>query len=335
MCFIFWVAWRMIKKSKRKAEGIYGTRSSAPNPLLYFGRNQRGWQSLDDGPNELLGSPPRYEKGTSTGQSRGIYSSKQEPTVLPQLQTNLSSSNSFSPYSTPTAVNTQNPQTVSPTSQTSRQPAAHPQLQASLVTSDISAGNAASTASSISTLQYGTAMGTMATDQSGVARQPSNAYDPSRRHVYRESELSSLSSGFGDGDIIIPPPAAMQSSLPGVSRYSYQQVPGVSRKDSIANASEAGSSNRDTIYTATSDDMPMRYRTVKSWVNQQTGRIQRAIQKTDEDVPPVPMMPAEERYTMMMDDEEPRRPDTMPVPALPKGAANMPSPYEEDKEMNP
>lgn len=174
--------------------------------------------------------------------------------------------------------------------------------------------------------------------QSEVARQPSDAYDPFRRHVYRESEISSISSGFGDGDIIIPPPSALHD-FTGASRISYQKVPGVSRKDSVAQASEAGESNRDTIYTATSEDMPQRYRTVDSWVNQQTGCLQRAAQNANEDVPPVPMMPPEPKYTMMMDDEEPRRPDTVPLPVplptLPEGAATLPGQYAESKEMYP
>lgn len=364
MCFVFWMAWRMIKKSKRKADGIYGNRFLPPNPRSYFGRGQRGWQGLDDAPNEMLGSPPRYEKTTSPGQasevyltndprSQAQYVTKQGPSALPQLQTNLSSSSNFSPYSTPTSVNMHNAQAVSPSSQTNRQPAAPPHLQTSFSPANnvspftntlTSSGNAASsyvTISPISTALPGGTMGTMQTahshmadpsySQSELSRQP---YDPSRRHVYRASELSSLSSGFGDGDIIMPPPAALQGGDPsGVSHFNYQQVPNVGRKDSIANASEAGGSYRDTVYTTTSEDMPTRYRTVKSWVSQQTGRIQRAARRAEEDAPPpVPTMPPEERYTMMMDDEEPRRPD---MPALPKGTANTSSPYAENKEMNP
>lgn len=368
MCFVFWMAWRMVKKSKRKAGGIYGNQSTLP----YFGRSQRRWQTLEETPNEMLGSNPRYEKATLVGQASGSYSingsrsqtqftERQGPMVLPQLQTNLSSNN-ISPYSTPTSVNMQNQQRASPSSQMSQQSTGLSQLQTSfspsnnvnpLTNTTPSPGNAANTYATISpssTVQFGGTMqtgATMATDRSlmadpfynqpDVARQPTNAYDPSRRHVYRASELSSLSSGFGDGDIIVPPPATLQqSSTSGVPRFDYQQVPSTSRKDSIASVSEVGDNNRDTVYTATSEDMPMRYRTVSSWVNQQTGRVHRAAQKEDEeDVPPVPMMPPEERYTMMMDDEEPRRPDTVPVPALPPGASYMPDPNAELKEMNP
>ncbi|KAI3394068.1 hypothetical protein diail_3243 [Diaporthe ilicicola] len=254
-------------------------------------------------------------------------------------------------------------QTTSPRSQMSQQPLANmpPQLQPGFspasnfnpfITNQSADGS--NSMSPNSTLQYGSlqttgtlqslgstqAMGTMQTvattttdrsrmqdpffNQSELARQPSDAYDPNRRQVYRASELSSLSSGFGDEDIIVPPPpAAGQSNASGAtSRLSYQQTPSVSRKNSVANISEAGNGNRDTVYTTTSEDMPPRFRTVNSWVKQQTGRVRRAEQRANEDIPPVPTMPAEERYTMMMDDEEPRRPD-VPVPDLPSAAKEM------------
>ncbi|KAJ0118332.1 hypothetical protein J7T55_009115 [Diaporthe amygdali] len=382
VCFICWMAWRMVKKSKAKENGSYGNQPPPSNQLLakipYFGRGQRGWQEMDDGPNDFRNAPPQYEKTNSMGQISEIYSmydprsqaqsmAKQGPMVLPQLQTNFSPSGTFNPYSA-TSGSFQNPQsassplraqTVSPQSQMSQQQLANfpPQLRPGFSPASNfnpfisnSSTDASNSMSPNSTLQYGAlqttgtmqsvgstqATGTMQTvattttdrsrmqdpffNQSELARQPSDAYDPNRRQVYRASELSSLSSGFGDEDIIIPPPAAAgQSNAPGMPRLSYQQTPIASRKNSVANASEAGISNRDTVYTTTSEDMPPRFRTVNSWVNQQTGRIRRAEQRANEDIPPVPSMPAEERYTMMMDDEEPRRPDVaqVPVPDLP------------------
>lgn len=122
-------------------------------------------------------------------------------------------------------------------------------------------------------------------NQSELARQPSDAYDPTRRQVNRASELSSLSSGFGDGDIIIPEeflekpqPAATQlrQSNNFITRFSW-----MSRR-------EAG--DRETVYTTTSEDRPARYRSVGSWVNQQTGRLRRAEERKPE-VPPVPGLP--------------------------------------------
>jgi len=83
-------------------------------------------------------------------------------------------------------------------------------------------------------------------------------------------------------------------------------------------------SRRDTVYTEHSEDLPPRFRTVDSWVNQQSGRINRAQQKAEReaaDIPPVPGLPAgtgrngmppEQEFTMMMPDGEvPRRADDM------------------------
>lgn len=137
---------------------------------------------------------------------------------------------------------------------------------------------------------------------------------------HRASNLTSLSSGFGDGDIIIP-----SAYHPPRSGASTPQPP-----PSTVTASSAGNalSNRDTIYTATSDDQPARFRTVSSWVNQQKGRIHRAQQRVKdgnwvagerEGVPPVPGvpagagvngLPAEQEFSLMMPDGEvPRRVD--------------------------
>jgi hypothetical protein len=160
-------------------------------------------------------------------------------------------------------------------------------------------------------------------NQSELARQPSDAYDPARRQVNRASELSSLSSGFGDGDIIVPEallirppqPAAppMRQSTNFVGRFSWMG------RQARRSRGVGGDRDRDTVYTQASDDSPPRFRSVTSWVNQQTGRIRRAQQR-DADVPPVPgmsvpgvanNMPPEPEMNLMMDDGEvPRRPGT-------------------------
>lgn len=163
-------------------------------------------------------------------------------------------------------------------------------------------------------------------NQSELARQASTAYDPAKRAVYRASELSSISSGFGDGDFIIPPqPAALQEQGGELRPISYAKSTSRSRSNSVAN----GNGQRDTVYTTTSEDMPARYRSVDSWVNQQTGRVQRQQARDDDaDVPPVPSLPAEDRYTLMMDDGEVPRSyeDTLssqpPVPPIPTHSHN-------------
>ncbi|KAK3379407.1 hypothetical protein B0T24DRAFT_589978 [Lasiosphaeria ovina] len=148
-------------------------------------------------------------------------------------------------------------------------------------------------------------------NQSEMARQPSEAYDPTRRQTNRASQLSSISSGFGDGDIIvgaqlIKPPQPAVTTANAAGRFSWMSQT---------------TSGRETVYTQTSEDSPPRFRTVTSWVDQQTGRIIR-VQQRENDLaaaPPVPQLPGhpgipgihnppdEQVFNMMMDDEPPRR----------------------------
>lgn len=225
-------------------------------------------------------------------------------------------------------------------------------------------------------------------NQSQMARQPSDAYDPSRRNVNRISELSSLSSGFGDGDIIVqaPPPlpeqqmqasiAAVMATAPSMSsmalppdlhplgaapvNMSYSNnnsgdhISWTSNAQTAASLAPAngngnGDRRRDTIYTEYtehSEDLPPRFRTLSSWVNQQSSRVVRAQQAAQQaaaagadaagrsegnggaggvyGLPPIPTgpfqlgvpgvnagMPPEPNLNMMMaDDEVPRRPES-------------------------
>lgn len=370
----------MYKKHNRAKNGMNGDDFSQPNALIakipYFGRNQRGWQDLDNSA-KMRSSPPMYDRVMGTKTS--MYSmadprhmaqspARQDHMALPQLDTNVAfshvnpfsastQSSAFNPQSahSPQSFSMQNALSYSPQQQQQQQPVVLPQLQTNFGPS-VAVNNpfaspedalVSNYASPNSAVQYGNGTAqtfeTTTTDrsrmpdtffnQSELARQASTAYDPTRRAVYRASELSSISSGFGDGDIIVPPPATLQPG-PAPRPFSYVKAPGLSRSNSVANRSEAGSNGqRDTVYTATSEDMPARYRSVNSWVNQQTGRIQRQQQTAvDEDVPPVPSLPPEERYTMMMDDDqEPRRyEDTLssqpPVPTVPAQHATTKDP---------
>lgn len=286
------------------------------------------------------------------------------PMMLPQLDTSVAftpssytqvgtfsaSVSSASPYSTLQSQSVRSPRSVSTPHglQHSDQPALA-QLQTSFSPNNVVNNPFASPeddfaaieSSPSSAAQYG-GEGTMQTFQTAAtnrtqvpgyyfspselaADSPSAAYDPNLRAANRMSELSSISSGFGDGDIIVPPPAAFQQGADG-RPFSYaKSAGGLSRHSSVTNRSEAGrNGQRDTVYTATSEDTPARYRSVNSWVTQQTGRVERQQQRDDaEDIPPVPLLPPEQRLTMMMDDgEEPRRyEDTQtsqpPLPSLP------------------
>lgn len=162
-----------------------------------------------------------------------------------------------------------------------------------------------------------------------IYRQPSHAI----------SEVSSLSSGFGDGEFLIadtlitPPPA---TAVPGsvnnspqqyTTRFSWMSPPHAGSGPVRQNSSSSNNSRgrRETVYTETSEDQPARFRSVTSWVDQQKGRIKRAQQRgRDEGADPVVQTqvpgnpgipgihnpPSEQSFGMMMDDDEkPRRVD--------------------------
>ncbi|POR33022.1 Uncharacterized protein TPAR_06785 [Tolypocladium paradoxum] len=122
----------------------------------------------------------------------------------------------------------------------------------------------------------------------------------------RMSDISSLSSGFGDGDIIIPP---TNSNTTTTTTATHLAVPApVAQRSSISDAFQ----RRDTMYTEASEDPVPRFRSINSWVQQQTGQVKRAKQRemVASDAPPVPNMPPEQEFRLMMPDgEEPRRVD--------------------------
>lgn len=101
------------------------------------------------------------------------------------------------------------------------------------------------------------------------------------------SEISSLSSGFGDGDIILGPNGTGTYSTTNQDYASDLRPPPPIRQ-------------RETVYTEVSEDGAPRFRTVNSWVRQQTGRVRRAVA-------PGGPEPEPEFGMMMPDGEEPRR----------------------------
>lgn len=121
--------------------------------------------------------------------------------------------------------------------------------------------------------------------QPQLARQPSAAYHPGQRQVYRASEISSLSSGFGDGDIIMPPPTVIPKTLPSPPQPPIDTDPGhrqfswISRSEGKPplppQQQQQQQQKRDTVYT-TASEQPTRFRSITSWVDQQKTRIKRA-----------------------------------------------------------
>ncbi len=114
-----------------------------------------------------------------------------------------------------------------------------------------------------------------------LTMQTSEAYDPNQREVNHLSYLSSLSSGFGDGLII------SDSTVSGAPQQGYRQ----SRTQGAARFSWVTSvRDRDTVYTQASIETVPRFRTVNSWVAQQSSRVERQ-QQTDAEAPAMPSLP--------------------------------------------
>ncbi|KAM3501130.1 hypothetical protein MY10362_005812 [Beauveria mimosiformis] len=160
---------------------------------------------------------------------------------------------------------------------------------------------------------------------------------PSAPGARRISDLSSLSSGFGDGDIFVPSKQARKSTtsskLQNVMSNSDRNSNNNSSSSSNNNISSSSSNNRhstattvtttttrggdtrrDTVFTEASEDSPPRFRTVSSWVRQQSGRVKREKQREQDAAdesgtpPPVPAIPPEQDFRLMMPDGEvPRR----------------------------
>ncbi|KAF9767299.1 hypothetical protein IL306_000164 [Fusarium sp. DS 682] len=132
------------------------------------------------------------------------------------------------------------------------------------------------------------------------------AYDVGRRQT-GVSELSSISSGFGDGDIVVTPTTQTVQSVP--SR------PEPSRQPTWKSTNSVG--RRDTVSTVASVDTRPRFRSVNSWVKQQNGQLRRAQRQQenslDSDAPPVPPLapPPEQDFRYMLPDDERPRPVEM------------------------
>jgi hypothetical protein len=121
--------------------------------------------------------------------------------------------------------------------------------------------------------------------QNTFLTQTSNAYDPNQKEPNHLSYLSSLSSGFGDG-LIIP-----ESTIASGPRQSYRQSHNQrTSRFSWATSARDPAGDRDTVYTTASIESAPRFRSVNSWVAQQTGRVERR-DRNDKEVPAMPAVP--------------------------------------------
>ncbi|GJC81006.1 hypothetical protein ColLi_03844 [Colletotrichum liriopes] len=341
--FLVWIVWRTMKRAARRRReresGYPGDRPGIGSKIPFFKGSMGGWENLEGRRSE---STP-YEKGPrgTLRLDTGFYGPNGKPTnygpgsAYAANYTMSPVDNRGSPVHTsptntlPVRMNTMNGGTYNSQQGVFNSQTGTYTSQVGTYSSQTGTYVSHAPSGSLTHIigQYGNGTDPSMTLRSGVgagayfnqselARQPSDAYDPARRQVNRASELSSISSGFGDGDIIVPGmPGMVLQPPPPVSQSLRASQIGVGR------FSWANKTNRETVYTETSEDLPPRFRTVDSWVNQQTGRVKRAQARpeTDEDIPPVPGLPAgtgqngmppEPQFTMMMPDGEvPRRPD--------------------------
>lgn len=358
ICFLVWIVWRIMKKTKSKKNGGISPSGTARWPRLvlpdrilakvpFLKNRQRQWQNLDD--SSVTGiSPPSYKSGMAQAEGVKDFYAQEKTYQLPSRRQSVDQPTNAHKSSSPLAQNppnvpfTNNPLTLDTNviPYSSQQAVAHNTPTITYTNSPLTLDTAITqpwshqpqqSFSSTNAAQFrGMRASTDETEtlrsrmpdpyynQSELARGPSDAYDPARRQVNRVSQLSSISSGFGDGDIIMPDtmikqpqPATtnLRQSTNLVGRFSW--------------VSQSVQSRRDTIYTQSSEDSPPRFRNVSSWVNQQTGRVKRAQQRHEDgqDAPPMPVLssqqvgvpgihnpPAEQSFNMMMgDDEVPRR----------------------------
>ncbi|KAK1989204.1 hypothetical protein LZ30DRAFT_576787 [Colletotrichum cereale] len=341
--FLVWIVWRTMKKaSKKKRERELGFQDDRPgigSKIPFFKGSMGGWQNLDG----RRSDPTQFEKGPrgTLRLDTGIYGPSGKPTnyglggvyapnyTMSPVDSRGSPIHSSPSGTLPVRMNTMNGGTYNSQQGVFNSQSGTYTSQVGTFSSQTGTyvshapsgslthiiGHYANATDPGMTLRSGVGAGAYF-NQSELARQPSDAYDPARRQVNRASELSSISSGFGDGDIIVPGmPGMVLQPPPPVSQSLRASRMGIDR------ASWVNKTNRETVYTEASEDLPPRFRTVDSWVNQQTGRVKRAQARpeTDEDIPPVPGLPAgtgqngmppEPQFNMMMPDGEvPRRPD--------------------------
>ncbi|KAK3313481.1 hypothetical protein B0H66DRAFT_629394 [Apodospora peruviana] len=324
ICFVTFVVWRAMKKSKARKNGgrktgggfrgLFPSGLKSKIPFL----KKRSWARLDETAT-IKSMPPSYrEKASTAGPEPFGDFYGQEKARAPPKSVDL-----FAALQRPQdqPVQPNEPSTLDTTVVASTMAISHQPQESfsSTVPVQFGTGTMMTTTDLSGTVRSRMGPGVFY-NQSEMARTPSEAYDPTRRQVNRRSALSSISSGFGDGDLVVPGPVIATPqpilTVPGETGNYSKRFSWMSQSQSQG--------RRDTIYTESSEDMPPRFRSLTSWVDQQTGRIKRAQQRELEEglPPPVPHLigqpgvpgvhnlPHEQSFNMMMpDDEQPRRVD--------------------------
>ncbi|KAI1660335.1 hypothetical protein F4813DRAFT_291441 [Daldinia decipiens] len=259
-CFIGWIIYRVLKRTKGQGIGISG----GMGPIDNFYEKQRG--SIDNRTLYMSNeAPPRYEQGgRGTMQSGNFYGPiKAYPSGPGSIARSVASNSEAG---------------------TLRQlPDNNPPL-ASIINQYIPGNGGASNNSDIN-MTMRSQVTQPYYNEPDLPRQPETFNAPKRAGT-RASEISSISSGFGDGDIIIPPSSEADKSGP----VPDEENPGA-RDSWMSRPGE----RRETVYTEASEDRPARFRSITSWVNQQAGRAKRAGSRARErgEVPVMPAIPGQ------------------------------------------
>lgn len=271
LCFIAWIVWRVLKRNKTPGSG--GGTGIGFIDKLYM-RNREPTEGTWNGPTLFMAkeTPPQYEKGEygAVPSGMGFYG----PAKMNSTGANgaIGSVASGSERGTVRQPLRGNPVT--------NVLADMPQAENEGTRAN---GNVYPTSGSYAAQPY--------YDESELSRPPPDMFRPPKRTATRASEISSISSGFGDGDLFVAP--SFETSQP-TSEKTSEAPPGVAQGSRDSWMSREGA-KRETIYTETSEDRPARFRSITSWVNQQAGRAKRASSRARErgEVPVMPAIPGE------------------------------------------
>ncbi|KAI3337063.1 hypothetical protein HD806DRAFT_528643 [Xylariaceae sp. AK1471] len=274
-CFIGWIVYRTLKKPK--PSGRSGSSDNWLSKLIpWRGRSATSSAQTADSFHEPKEPAPTYDASTFNSMQAAGYYGQEKPFLMGLEDTAY-----------PSTANLQDERSKWQTPDGQPAPA-NPQNQFPQSNGQtLGSGDVNSTLRSRMPDPY--------YNQSELARQPSDAYNPAQRQVYRASEISSLSSGFGDGDIIMPPPATIPK-IPIAQAQAQAQAANMDTSNPRLSWMSRNGGNepqrRDTVYTAASD-RPTRFRSITSWVDQQKTRMKRADSKAKArgEVPVMPAMP--------------------------------------------
>ncbi|KAI0975996.1 hypothetical protein F4678DRAFT_209858 [Xylaria arbuscula] len=262
LCFLLWLIYRSVKKSQKSGRK-YNNSPWLARLMPWGEKPETNDPKVSNGVNDSNESLPAYDAGNRNSmEAYGYYDQR-------KLELVETENMAYPPAAAMLRNEMAMRQTADGQQQLPRNNSVnqYPQLNGQIMDSD----DADSTLRSRMPDPY--------YNQSEFARQPSDAYNPAQRRVYRASEISSLSSGFGDGDIIMPPPNVVVPKTPTASRAVANADSGngnSSNNHPFSWMSRTGpEQQRDTVYTTTSDRRS-RFRSVNSWVDQQMRRMKKA-----------------------------------------------------------